>query len=430
MNKDNFPKNNFEELFFEERLKSEKYKEKLLIAILGMILLAMIVNSFYLELFSEDLADSFKWFGLVLIVLIFRTFMINRFQKHRRKFGVKRYWVYSYINTFIETSIPTIFIVILAVNYDTHTALISPVVFFYFLFIILSIFELEMKLSIFAGIVTSLQYLIISLVLIKGEVSVDALYVLTLPVYYIGKSSFLLFAGIVAGLVTAKIKKNIIESFKSLEERENLKKIFGEQVSKEIVDEFVNNKLEITSRKRTATVMFLDIRDFSKYCEGKTPEDINDYQNKALGFMIEIINRHKGIVNQILGDGLMATFGAPVEDEDQTQNAVNAGLEIVEQLNKKNENKEIPNTKIGIGIHTGEVVTGNVGTEERKQYSVTGSTVILAARLEQLNKEFHSSIIVSKEVIDKIDSPEIKFGSLGEVKIKGFEKPIEVYKQI
>jgi len=253
------------------------------------------------------------------------------------------------------------------------------------------------------------------------------MYVLTLPIYYIGKSIFLFFAGVAAGLLAGKIKRSIINSFNLLEERENLEKTFGQQVSKEIVDEFIMNKLQITSRKRVATVMFLDIRDFSKYCEGRSPEEINDYQNKTLGFMIDIINKHKGIVNQILGDGFMATFGAPVEDKDHTENAVNAATEIVTALKTKNENNELPGTKIGVGIHTGEVVTGNVGTEERKQYSVTGGTVILAARLEQLNKEFNSSIIISKDVIDNISAAETRTLLLGKVTVKGFANSLEVY---
>ena len=127
-------------------------------------------------------------------------------------------------------------------------------------------------------------------------------------------------------------------------------------------------------------------RDFSNFCEGKTPEQINKYQNEVLSFMIDIVKKNRGIVNQILGDGFMATFGAPVEDEKHTVNAVKAANEIIRQLNFNNEEGKIEKTKIGIGIHCGEVVTGNVGTEDRKQYSVTGNTGILAARLEQLNK--------------------------------------------
>ncbi len=175
-------------------------------------------------------------------------------------------------------------------------------------------------------------------------------------------------------------------------------------------------------------ISFLDIRDFSKYCEGKTPEEINQYQNQTLGFMINIVKKNRGIVNQILGDGFMATFGTPVEDKNHTDNAVKAASEIIRQLNLYNEEGKIEKTNVGIGIHCGEVITGNVGTDERKQYSVTGNTVILAARLEQLNKEFNTSVIVSKDVIDNLNAADVERKSLGEVIVKGFASPIEIYK--
>jgi adenylate cyclase len=301
-------------------------------------------------------------------------------------------------------------------------------VFFYFLFIILSIFGLDLKLSIFAGFVAAAEYLILSLIYYDQHTFSGDLFVLNMPSLYIAKSLFLLLAGVVAGIVSLKIRKNIFSSFHTLQERNNLEKAFGQQVSKEIVDEFINNNLKITSREREATIMFLDIRNFSNFCERKTPEEINKYQNEVLSFMIEIVTDHRGIVNQILGDGFMATFGAPVEDEIHTLNAVSAANEIIRQLNVKNENREIPRTNVGIGIHCGEVVTGNVGTEDRKQYSVTGNTVILAARLEQLNKQFNSSIIVSKEVLNRISNLKISSESLGTVNLKGFGESIEVYK--
>ena len=124
----------------------------------------------------------------------------------------------------------------------------------------------------------------------------------------------------------------------------------------------------------------------------------------------------------------MATFGAPVENDNHTQCAVSAALQIVNELTIKNTNREIPQTQIGIGIHTGEAFTGNVGTEDRQQYSIIGNTVILASRLEQLNKKFSSSLIVSKEVINNINIKDVECKLLGNVSVKGFANHIEVYK--
>jgi class 3 adenylate cyclase len=235
-------------------------------------------------------------------------------------------------------------------------------------------------------------------------------------------------------------EKNILE----IENREKLLSMFGQQVSQEILDELLaeaseTTKIidelspdisEFTSRRKYVCVMFLDIRDFTTLVEKKEPEEIIAYQNAVFGFMIEIINKHHGVINQFLGDGYMATFGAPASWGNDCQNAVNAAVEIVKKVNEKSESGEIPPTRIGIGLHAGNVVTGNVGTSLRKQYSITGNTVILASRIEQLNKRYNSQLLISKEVLHNIRQDNINPESLGSVEVKGREKPIHIYKLV
>jgi adenylate cyclase len=421
-------KKSFETEFSKEILQSEKFRGLLLSGIIVVMLLAIAVNAYYLNVFENNLIKPFQWFIVILIGLLIRSILVRKFQVVWFKKSRKKYLIFLYINTFIETSIPSIVIMVFASQFNPATALISPIVFFYFLFTILSIFDLDLKLSIFAGFVASSEYLILALFYYDQLKLSGDLAILNMFPFYAAKSLFLFIAGVVAGIVSLKIRKNIFSSYHSLQERNNIEKAFGQQVSKEVVDEFIRNNLTITSRKRIATIMFLDIRDFSNFCKGKTPEEINKYQNEVLSFMIDIVKENRGIVNQILGDGFMATFGAPVEDEMHTVNAVKAANEIIRQLNFNNEKGKIEKTKVGIGIHCGEVVTGNVGTEERMQYSVTGNTVILAARLEQLNKEFNSSVIVSKDVIDNMNIEDIEHRSLGNVSVKGLANPIEVFR--
>ncbi len=418
----------FEDLIQNEVLKSEKFRGLMLSGIIVVMLIGIVVNSYYLNVLESNLIEPFLWFILILFGLLIRSVLVRKFQGVWFKKSRRRYLSFLYVNTFIETSIPSVVIIVFASSYNPATALISPIVFFYFLFIILSIFDLELKLSIFAGFVASVEYLILSLFYYEQHTFSGDLFILNMFPFYAAKSLFLLMAGVVAGIVSLKIRKNIFSSFHTIQERNDLEKVFGQQISKEIVDEFIDNDLTITSRQREATIMFLDIRNFSNFCEGKIPEEINKYQNEVLSFMIDIVKKNRGIVNQILGDGFMATFGAPVEDVNHTDNAVNAASEIIRQLDLYNEEGKIPKTNVGIGIHCGEVVTGNVGTEDRKQYSVTGNTVILAARLEQLNKEFNSSVIVSKDVVDNLKTEDVEFISLGDVTVKGFANPIQVYK--
>ena len=213
-----------------------------------------------------------------------------------------------------------------------------------------------------------------------------------------------------------------------LEDRARVLNMFGQQVSQEIVDELLTESSETRSKRKFVCIMFLDIRDFTPKMEGRQPEEIIAYQNDVFGFMIEIINKHFGIINQFLGDGYMATFGAPLSTGHDCDNAIKAALEIINTANDKSSDGSIPETKIGIGLHAGEVVTGNVGTSIRKQYSITGNTVILASRIEKLNKEYKTQLLASEEVIQNSSGSDFNAENLGKVQIKGREKPVTLYK--
>ncbi|MFC2130878.1 tetratricopeptide repeat protein [Bacteroidota bacterium] len=219
-------------------------------------------------------------------------------------------------------------------------------------------------------------------------------------------------------------EKNRLE----IENRKRVINLFGQQVSQEIVDELLNDTSAEATKKKFVCIMFLDIRGFTPLMENKEPEEIIEYQNKVFGFMIEIINRHHGIINQFLGDGYMATFGAPISKGNDCQNAVNAATEIIKMVNRKSFSGDIPSTRIGIGLHAGNVVAGNVGTSVRKQYSITGNTVILASRIEQLNKDYDTQLLISKEVYDNINFGFENFIELGPSNVKGRENPIIIYK--
>ena len=205
-----------------------------------------------------------------------------------------------------------------------------------------------------------------------------------------------------------------------------IKTLLKQQVSGPIAQALIDDKQVKDIQQKFVAILFLDIRGYTNFCETKTPAEIIAYQNEVFGFMINIIEKYNGVVNQLLGDGFMATFGAPVSSGNDSLNAYKAAIEIKETLQQKNDNKEIHPTKVGMGIHAGNVVAGNVGNEERKQYSISGNTVILAARLEQLNKQYSSTLIYSKELYDQLPielQTDITFES---VMVKGRSQPIEI----
>ena len=174
--------------------------------------------------------------------------------------------------------------------------------------------------------------------------------------------------------------------------------------------------------------MFLDIRDFTPFASSRTPAEVIAYQNDVFGFMIEIVTRHHGVINQFMGDGFMATFGAPMSYDSDVQNAYRAACEIVQEVNERTAAGTIPPTRIGIGLNAGEVVAGNVGTDVRKQYSITGTTVITAARIEQLNKKYTSQLLISESVASELNGELPEDHEVIETHLKGMEAPVKIFK--
>jgi len=205
-----------------------------------------------------------------------------------------------------------------------------------------------------------------------------------------------------------------------------IKTLLHQQVSRAVAHELLSSETTDKIERKFVCIMFLDIRDFTPYAEMRDPEEIIRYQNDVFGFMIDIVEKNQGIINQLLGDGFMATFGAPVCAGNDCDNAVKAALEILGTLEKKSQEDVFPKTNIGIGLHAGYVVAGNVGTEGRKQYSITGNTVIIASRIEQLNKTLGSRILISREVYDQLSNKNGWDENFREVEVKGRKDPVLV----
>ena len=205
-------------------------------------------------------------------------------------------------------------------------------------------------------------------------------------------------------------------------------KLLRQQVSGEVARELLMSSTDKPVEKLFVCIMFLDIRDFTNLAEKLSPEELIAYQNNVFGFMIDIVQHHHGNINQLLGDGFMATFGAPVSHGNDCQNAFLAANEILKEVKERSDAGVIKKTQIGIGLHAGYVVTGNVGNEARKQYSVTGNPVIIASRVEQLNKEYKSQLIITEEVYKHLERPVSLTQPFLEVEVKGRSNPIRILK--
>lgn len=420
-----------EEEFALAILASERIRSTILCVIftigLVLVILLPLINPFeYEKIFKVP--EFTTWllglFGFGAVYEFMVRNVLTRLIKARR--AVPEFARYG--NAVLEVSIITIALIAATQAFATPVyALLSPAVLGYFLLIVLSTLRLDLKLCIFTGFVAALEHTLLAFWCIEQSRGVVTEPIIISLAGYISKGMVMLVGGGVAGFVALQIKQRVFTIFGILEERNQIVGLFGQQVSPSIVDELLKQNLRIDSRRQYVCVMFLDIRDFTPFAEKHTPEEIVAYLNTLFSSMIESITRHNGIINQFVGDGFMATFGAPVSAGNDCTNAVNAAKEILTSLGQLNREGSIPHTGIGIGIHAGIAVTGNVGSSLRQQYSITGDVVILASRIEQLNKQFQSQLLVSHEVWSAIGEVDDAF-SIGSVQVKGHEEPIYVYK--
>ncbi len=423
--------NIFEDRLNREILESESVRVKILALVAAVPVVFLTIMMLFLKDRILEVMVSLEPLYLIIIVLTvfgIRQYNISRIIKKLLNDNRQLSNKIRYINIFLEVSFPTLVLFILSFYWDSVLVLATPAVILYIIIVLSTTLSLDHKLSIFAGAAAATEFILLVFYIQGSTPEVTNPTIINHPEIHIAKGMLIFVSGGIAGFISKRLLASINNSYHALSERNRIANLFGQQISAEIVDELLAYESEIESKRKFVCIMFLDIRDFTPVAEKMEPEEIIKYQNSVFGFMIEIITKHKGIINQFLGDGYMATFGAPISREDDCGNAIKAALEIVETVNRKSRDKEIRDTRIGIGLHAGYVVTGNVGTSIRKQYSISGNTVILASRIEQLNKKFNTQVLVSEEVLQNAIAPETDPENLGEVQIKGREKPIIIYK--
>ncbi len=424
-----------DEQLTQEIITSERKRAKIL-GIVSLTLVTVVV--IFINLFEEkylevipSLIPAYISMG-ILLTLALREYLMNKMllkQSLKRIMSNKfRRQLMRYLWIIFEISLPTLLLYIYSFYINTPLLLSTPAVWFYFVIIILSTLSLDFYISTVCGFTAAVEYLVLILVFTETNPTSTQIDLYGDSFIYYSRCVMLMMSGLVAGYVADQLKKRIISTHITLLERNRVVNLFDQQVSREIVDELVANSGELRSKRKFVCVMFLDIRGFTKFAEYKEPEEIIKYQNEVFSFMIEIITRNNGIINQFLGDGYMATFGAPISKGNDCLNAVRAALEIIAKVNEKSTNGLIPQTRIGIGLHAGDIVAGNVGTDIRKQYSISGNTVILASRIEELNKQYSSQLLVSKEVFENIYDDQIHSEYIGSILLKGRVNPIDIYK--
>jgi adenylate cyclase len=171
--------------------------------------------------------------------------------------------------------------------------------------------------------------------------------------------------------------------------------------------------------------MVVDIRNFTSFAEARPADEVVRYLNTLWSFMVRAVNEHHGIVNKFLGDGFLAVFGAPLSTGIDCRNALAAAQRILSELTNLAATGGLPPTQIGIALHAGPAIVGSVGSADRKEYTVIGDVVNVAFRIEALNKEFGSTMLISEPVRDVVG---IDAERIPAIAIRGRRDPVELFR--
>jgi adenylate cyclase len=256
----------------------------------------------------------------------------------------------------------------------------------------------------------------------------------------VGWTATLLFAGGYWMNVSQPILASSIALFGSVSyqyllegaEKRKMKRLFGQYVSKDVYEQLVADPTlaRLGGQRREMTVLFSDIRGFTTVTERGQPEEIVGMLNEYFTRMVDIVFRYRGTVDKFVGDMVMALFGAPLDDPDHADHAVQAALEMIAELQKLNAGWKaqgrFAELDIGVGVNTGIMIAGNIGSDAIMSYTVIGDAVNLGSRLESLNKQYGTRIIISDATRRALKGRYL-YRPLGDVVVKGKTEPVAIF---
>jgi class 3 adenylate cyclase len=225
----------------------------------------------------------------------------------------------------------------------------------------------------------------------------------------------------------ARMVEEIVEKERM---RTKIMDAFGKYVTREVRDQILEGRIPLDGETKEVTVLFADLRDFTTLAESTTPKEVVRIINGYFSEMADAIGQNHGLVLQFIGDEIEAVFGAPLPLEDHPTHAVRAALAMQERLvvvNERLKQQGYAPLRHGIGIHTGNVVAANIGSEDRLSYALVGDTVNVASRIQGLNKEFSTDLLISATAVARLVD-NIAVEKLPATTVKGKKDPVEIYK--
>ncbi|MCY2940357.1 MAG: adenylate/guanylate cyclase domain-containing protein [Planctomycetota bacterium] len=401
-----------------------------LVQLIAVVFLFLDSTFFFMQI--KDNENSFTKITIYLMELIASAVVFCGYelwyQKKRLMYQARKEIepiFYKVLTVTIENAIPFVCILIQSLHLRLEIAYTNVYLIEHIPFMLLSILYLRFWLCFYAALIASMGRIIL-LILILSFSEVDK--------QFLDESwgiAEILLSGFIMGTIALLLRKMIESAIAVASEKTKLHDIFGRFVSKDVADQIVSKDLKIGGDNVNASVLFLDIRNFTHRSSTMTPEDAVAFLNQLFNFTVAEVEKAGGMVNKFLGDGFMAVFGAPLSLPNSCNSAVICAIGIFEKLQLFNVSRLGENVSLGIGINYGPMVAGVMGTDTRKEYTVIGDIVNTASRIESLNKEFSTSLLISQSVYDNLDANlKDQFESMPPTMVKGKDQPISIYKKI
>lgn len=416
-----------------ELLLAERGKATLLAGFTGAM--ALLVSTYFQANRADYLrlgVDAHILFIVPLVFVLFCAFELW----HRRELGralesgARRSGASAWVAAALEVSVPTTLLFAACSFTDPAQALNAPPLMLYGVFITLTALRLDPWLCVFSGAVAGLGYLgLYHGMQAEVEASRFAGAFSSSNLSFFGRSFLIFLIGVGAAFVAWEVRKRMERALQLQEQRNWVVGVFGRYVTDEVVEVLLNSPdgLKMGGEKRRVTIMMTDLRGFSSLSSRLAPEAVMAMLNHYLGAMTDVVVEYGGTIDEFIGDAILVIFGAPVDRPDHADRAVACALAMqreMEAVNRWNHSRGFPLLEMGVGINTGEVVVGNIGSEKRGKFGVVGTEVNMAARIESCT--VGGQVLVSESTLAALEGPVETAGTL-EVQPKGSPHPVVLH---
>lgn len=314
-----------------------------------------------------------------------------------------------YIPLIIPLLLPTVFLIAVSHFFPeiAFLQMTGPATYSYFIVIVISGFIFDFKVSAMMGLVSGAGYFLAYLISQPAFASMSSLdpnvyKMIVSPMIFIAKASMMLFVGLLVGGLGFVARRFVFRIFREEEEVNRITSAFGMIIDPRVRDLMISGKINLGGEIKENTVLFADIRGFTSFAQQMPPGQLFDFMKEYFDLMNQEIRSEDGTIIEYVGDEIMVLFGAPLPMENHAEKALRAALKMQRALARQNriwEGEKKPFVKIGIGIHTGPVLVGTIGSSERYKYGALGDHVNLASRIQGLTKHYGVSILASEETI-------------------------------